>query len=209
MNRKLPLFALAFAMLFMVCGQVKADVLYLTGFGADTDLPLTATVNVESVSAYEIKVSITNTSTTAGADNRITYFGIQVPNDTVIGDIVDAETDGDWQIETDSKLPGNGADEFEFLQTLVSKGGQPGLKLGETLTVLYTSTDPIFEPLDIFAWELTDKNEYLAAAKFQSVGDNGNDSGVAGVTVPEPASAALILLGVGMVMGRKRRERAA
>jgi hypothetical protein len=205
MSRKLPLFALLFAMVFMVCGQAKADVLYLTGFGASTDLPLTATVTIDSVSAYEIKVTITNTSIDAGDDNRITYFGIQVPNDTVVGDIVDAETDGDWKIETDSKLPGNGADEFEFLQTLVSMGGQPGLKLGETLTILYTSTDPIFDPLDIFSWELTDKNEYLAAAKFQSVGDNDNDSGVAGVTVPEPASAALMLLGLGMLMSRSRR----
>lgn len=207
MTAKTSLLTVLFAMLAMTCSQLKADVLYLTGFGADTNLPLTATVIVESINANQIKVYVTNTSVNAGVDNRITYFGIQVPTN-VVASIVTDETHGDWQIETNSKLPGNGADEINFLQSLVSNGGQSGLKLGRILTILYTSTDPIFEPLDIFAWDLTDKNDYLAAAKFQSVGDNGNDSGVAGVTVPEPASAALMLLGFGMVMGRRRRERA-
>lgn len=207
MSRKCSLMTLLVATLLLACGQVKADVLYLTGFGASTNLPLTATVNITGVSATEIKVAITNTSTNAGPDNRITYFGIQVPNDTVAGSIVTAETDGDWQIELDSKLPGNGADEFSFLQSLVSSGHQNGLKLGETLTVLYTSTSPIFDPLDIFTWELTEKNDYIAAAKFQSVGDNGNDSGVAGSTVPEPASAMLLLPGLAMLFRRNRRSR--
>lgn len=204
---KIPPLALVAAVLLMVTGQIHADVMYLTGMGASSNVPLTATMNITSLSATELKVSITNTSTNAGADNRITYFGIQVPNDTVSGSIVIAETDGNWDIDLDSKIPGNGADKFEFLQSLTSNGGQNGLKLGDTLTILYTATNAIFQPLDLLTWPPTNKNDYIAAAKFQSVGSDGNDSGVAGTIVPEPASAMILLSGLVWLLRRNHRQR--
>lgn len=203
------LIAVAVALCLAFASQARGALLYdLTGFSSDDNLPLSAHISLDALNPYELKVSITNQSYDAGPDNRITHYGIQIGHDAVTAAVVAAETKGTWSIIEDSKLPGGGAPTFEFLH---SSGVTPpnGLYLDDTLTILFTSTTPIFDPLDISAWNPANKGDYLMAAKWQSVGIlNDNDSGTGGTLtlIPEPSTASLLGLPALLLLMRRRRH---
>jgi len=200
---------LAAAACLTFAGHAQAALMYdLSGFSSDEGLPLSALVVLAPLSPNELKVSVTNQSHDAGPSNRITFFGIQIPNDVVTAAIVAAETHGTWSIQTDGKLPGGGAPTFEFLHSSGVAGNQ-GLKLGETLTVLYTAQSPIFNNLDPSDWTPTTKGDYLMAAKWQSIGINhSEDSGTGGklTVIPEPATAGLLGIPALLLLMRRRRR---
>ena len=189
----------------------SADTYNLFGTSSDYRTPLSATVQFNVISANEMTVAVTNTASDAGPDNRITYFGIQLPDDKIRVDLNESETDGSWAVENNGKLPGKGANRFDLLAKVTSPSHGNGLHLGDTLTMTFYSVEGSFDPLNVNDWERTSKNSYLMAAKFQSVGGGGEDSGVATdftpQSVPEPASAALLIMGGLMVCGRRRRTR--
>lgn len=198
------------AALVLALGTSARGAMYeLEAFGSSTGLPLTADVNIVALTPNTLQVSVTNTAYNAGLGNRITYFGVQAPNSGVAAAIDTANSSDTWSILTNAKLPGGGADSFNFLFDVQGSGASAGLNLGETLTVLFTAASPIFNNVDPFDWNPTAKMGYVIAAKWQTVGANGNDSGTGGSlrVIPEPASLGLMSLGMLALLGRRRPVR--
>jgi hypothetical protein len=196
-------------LLWSLAPMAPAATFDLVGNSASLDLPLSARIAMDVLSPSQLQVTVTNTASLAGPDNRITYFGIQIPGDSVTAGVVDAFSDGDWSVTPGGVVPGAGAEAFAFLHSAEGSGITAGLNLNESLTVLYTSASPIFDPLDLGTWTPTAQKGYVMAAKFQSVGSKGTDSGVAANIVPEPASISLLALGAACLLMRRPRRSAA
>lgn len=194
-----------------------ADVMTLTGEGAGTGAPLSADVDFDVTSPTSLRVTVTHTADKGGGDARLTYFGLQLQNENI--DVqIDPSTFGSWKILQDSKLPGGGADTFNWL--FKSDGnGATGLDLGQTLVINFISSLPLFSNFDLGTWTPTTKNHLLAEVKYQSVGPFAEDSGEAfntGTTltqrsspssaapvVPEPATLALLAGGLLLMLPRR------
>jgi|GEM_PF-7116833 len=209
---KSGMFAIAGATLVLILSAgANANTMKLSGFSSDDKLPLSAQVHFDVQSPNDLIITVTNTASSAGPDNRITFFGMQLPEEKIKVDIVESKTDGSWKIDFKGKLPGAGANRFHLLTKVTSPAHHNGLQLGEQLTLSFHSDADVFEPLTLDDWQRTNKSNYLLAAKFQSVGGDGEDSGVATrftpQTVPEPASLGLLVLGGLLVCSRSRRVR--
>jgi len=202
--------------LMMWAGCIHADMVELEGVGSDTGVPLIAEVTFDYISLYEMEVQIVNTAYNGGPQNRITYFGLQAPIDSVIVEVVGDETDGGWDAFNNKKLPGAGANTFSWL--FKTEHMSQGLNLDEQLVLRFTATDPLFSSDQVAQWSPTNKNGYLYAAKFQSVADDGEDSGVAWSgnppdpsgpppvdVVPEPTTASIVSALLTAAMLRRRR----
>jgi len=199
-----------------------ADMIELSGQGASSNVPLNAQLDVHIVDPYSVILTLTNNAYDGGADNRITYFGFQMPTAGVSINI-DSESDGSWSAKQYAKLPGAGANTFNWLYQTKDKGGAAGLNLGQSLVLNVLATQPVFDPLVTADWSPTSKHGYLFAAKFQSVGIDAEDSGVAiqstpttvppsspppQASIPEPATFAIGLVGACFFLaGRPSRRR--
>lgn len=200
--------------------SAKADLIQLNGFGSDSGLPLSASIDVQIIDPYTLTMKLTNTAITAGTDNRITYFGFQMPT-SGMSVSVNPISDSAWSLNYNDKLPGGGANTFNYLFKTTQVGTSAGLNIGQSLVLNVTSTQADFNTFTTANWTPTSKNGYLWATKFQSVGPGGEDSGIAstnvtstitydpdGSAVPEPATLMLMAAsGTLLLMGRKRRTR--
>lgn len=206
--------------LLALAGQTQADIIHLNGFGASSGVPLSASISIQIVSPSTLTMTLTNDASLGGADNRITYFGFQMP----VADFavtVDSASDSRWTIENNAKVPGRGANTFNWLLQENERGGAAGLNVGESLVLNVNANSGAFNTFDTSTWTPTSKNGYLFATKFQSVGPNSEDSGVAFATtpptptsppsvntsIPEPATIVLAGLGISMILGTRRTAR--
>jgi len=80
-----------------------ADMIDLAGQGASSNVPLNAQLDVHVVDPYSVILTLTNNAYDGGADNRITYFGFQMPTAGVSINI-DSESDGSWSAKQYAKL---------------------------------------------------------------------------------------------------------
>jgi len=206
--------------MFALSGPVSANMIDLTGVGASSNAPLSASITIQVTNPHSLVMTLTNNASLGGEANRISYFGFQLP----IADFavaVDSASDSRWTVENDAKVPGRGANTFNWLLQENEQGGAAGLNVGESLVLNITSSLGAFSPLDVSNWAPTAKNGYLFATKFQSVGADAEDSGVAFTTtppppmsppsvttsIPEPATVVLTALGVSMILGTRRTAR--
>jgi hypothetical protein len=206
------------AALATLTAGTSADLMNLTGMESTSKIALSAELGIEILSPESLKLTLLNTTSTAGEKARLTYFGIQLPTSGLVISL-DPSSASNWSISNNSKLPGGGADTFNWLLTNTEKGAG-GLMFEESLSFLVTAEKPLFESLDLTSWTLTSKNGLLAEAKFQSVGPNANLSGEVfsadaklipstpsnSPVVPEPASLALVVAGLAFMLPRRRRN---
>lgn len=202
------------AALATLTAAARADLMYLTGQEPTKKIDLAAELDFQVLSPDSLKLTLLNTTSTAGDSARVTYFGIQLPT-TGLSFSLDPIDAPNWSISQNSKLPGGGADTFNWLFTNTEKG-LGGLMFNESLSFLVKSDQPLFDKLDLSTWNLTTKNNLLAEVKFQSVGPSASLSGEAfssntkltpsgSPVVPEPASLALVVAGLAFMLPRRRR----
>mgnify|MGYP003342652048 CR=1 FL=1 len=159
------LFALGLLCTGVIVSTARADVMTLTGQGASTGAPLSADVDFDVTSPNSLRVTVTHTADQGGDSARLTYFGLQLQTDNLKVDL-DPATFGSWSILQNAKLPGGGADTFNWL--FQSSGtGATGLDLGQTLVINFISNQPLFTNLDLSTWKPTTKNNLLAEVKYQ------------------------------------------
>jgi hypothetical protein len=202
---------LAATIVLTATGLAAADPIQLTGFGSSSHAPLAATIEYQ-ITDDALRLTLTNTAVNAGPNNRITYFGFQLPTDDMQISFAGSD-DTAWSVNNNAKLPGAGANTFNWLLETGKKRGKGGgdsvgLNLNESLTIDITTSSPLANVFDWRTWDQTTKDGYLFAAKFQTVGSNGADSGVAhqmgyaAAAIPEPTTMALMLIGGLLVMQR-------
>ena len=188
--------------------------------GAD----LHATVKYEltswSGSTAVFHVVATNSSSGAGSasnSNRLVSFGVAVVNPDLIGAVVPGITE--WDATINQNLPGWGTVELcNYAGSNCAGGASLGVYMGATdsfdLTLSFSSAVNATHPISFSS---------PFPSKWQSVGVNGGSTEFAGCLtteagcgtstttsrVPEPASMALVSLGLLAAAGTTRRRRTA
>lgn len=184
--------------LYEVTGLVQGDA-FNVSWGGVSGLNVTGMVIIDSLTATaaDIRVMLDNNSTPiSGSDPRVTSVGVLVGN---YGSLGSSTTGGTYlDTEDDGNFPGFAIDVCGTSGNNCAGGGNGGVPAGG-------SDDFTLRVNGAFANVLKLSNFGL---KIQG-GPNGNSFELAGVPtpkVPEPASALLLAMGLGLIAAKNVRH---
>lgn len=164
------------AALAAMTGVASADYMSLKGTDTTGKIDLSASLDFEILSANSLRLTLLNTTDPLGQKNYISSLGIQLPTEG-LKIALDPSSAGSWSLSQNSAIEGQLPDLFNWVLSTNSK--EPaGLFVKESLVLLVESEKPLFDPIELKAWETSPKNNLLAMVGFGSYTDYGSGQAI-------------------------------